>query len=284
MKGFYIVNKDTYDVLFCKPLQVEGFSDEDVDNNIDMILSFYSNVEGSDLFNGVQTIHLNEAKIVFLSKFSFLFILVNPVTYSEEMITSQLFFYMKLFLNAFDIRDTQSARDLLNELEGSYRRKVSESLTHSFLLWNVLNSHIDDVDKRNMVEVFENVFNSVWDGIRGFGESSEDLKVKALLNTIPGIFKEYLTTDTDCLKNIYDINDDNCFNIKKVDNICGITIQIKNELLQLLQFFVEYIIEMIGIDNYRHVAVNNLSTAIRTEWQRLKSLDLIKSILIITWR
>lgn len=264
-------------------MQVEGFSDEDVDNNIDMILSFYSKVEQSDLFNGIQTIHLKEARIVFLNKFSFLFILVNPVTYSEEMITSQLFFYMKLFLNAFEIRDRESAKDLLNELEGSYRRKVSESLTHSFLLWNVLNSHIDDVDKRNMVEVFENVFNSVWDGIRGFSETSDDVKVKNLLNNIPEIFKEYLKTDTDCLKNIYDI-DDNSFNIKKVDNICGITIQIKNELLQLLRFFVEYIIEMVGIDNYRHIVVNNLSTAIRTEWQRLKSLDLIKSILIITWR
>lgn len=283
MKGFYIVNKDTYEVLFCKPLQVKGFSDEDIDNNIDMILSFYSKVETSDLFNGIQTIHLNEARIVFLSKFSFLFILVNPVTYSEEMITSQLFFYMKLFLNAFDIRDKESAKDLLNELEGSYRKKVSESLTHSFLLWNVLNSHIDDVDKRNMVEVFENVFNSVWAGIRGFGESSEDVKIKDLLDNIPGIFKEYLKTDTDCLKNIYNI-DDNSFNIKEIDNICGITIQIKNELLQLLRFFVKYIIEMVGIDNYRQIVVNNLSTAIRLEWQRLKSLDLIKSILIITWR
>ena len=283
MKGFYIVNKDTYEVLFCKPLQVKGFSDEDIDNNIDMILSFYSKVETSDLFNGIQTIHLNEARIVFLSKFSFLFILVNPVTYSEEMITSQLFFYMKLFLNAFDIRDKESAKDLLNELEGSYRKKVSESLTHSFLLWNVLNSHIDDVDKRNMVEVFENVFNSVWAGIRGFGESSEDVKIKDLLDNIPGIFKEYLKTDTDFLKNIYNI-DDNSFNIKEIDNICGITIQIKNELLQLLRFFVKYIIEMVGIDNYRQIVVNNLSTAIRLEWQRLKSLDLIKSILIITWR
>lgn len=283
MKGFYIVNKDTYEVLFCKPLQVKGFSDEDVDNNIDMILSFYSKVERSDLFSGIQTIHLNEARIVFLSKFSFLFILVNPVTYSEEMIISQLFFYMKLFLNAFDIRDKESAKDLLNELEGSYRKKVSESLTHSFLLWNVLNSHIDDVDKRNMVEVFENVLNSVWAGIKSFDESSEDVKVKALLNNIPEIFKEYLKTDTDCLKNIYDING-NSFNIKEIDNICGITIQIKNELLQLLRFFVKYIIEMVGIDNYRHIVVNNLSTAIRTEWQRLKSLDLIKSILIITWR
>ncbi|MBA7583916.1 hypothetical protein ES708_25867 [subsurface metagenome] len=283
MKGFYIVNKDTYDVLFCKPLQVEGFSDEDVDNNIDMILSFYSKVERSDLFTGIQTICLKEARIVFLSKFSFLFILVNPVTYSEEMITSQLFFYMKLFLNAFDIRDKESAKDLLNELDGSYRRKVSESLTHSFLLWNVLNSHIDDVDKRNMVEVFENVFNSFWDGIRDFDKSSENVQVKALLSTIPGIFEEYLKTDTNCLKNIYDIND-NSFNIKKIDNICGITIQIKNELLRLLQFFVEYIIEMVGVDIYRHIVVNNLSTAIRTEWQRLKSLDLIKSILVITWR
>ena len=81
MKGFYIVNKDTYEVLFCKPLQVKGFSDEDIDNNIDMILSFYSKVETSDLFNGIQTIHLNEARIVFLCKFCFLFILVNPVKY-----------------------------------------------------------------------------------------------------------------------------------------------------------------------------------------------------------
>ncbi|MHA1686998.1 MAG: hypothetical protein ACTSYD_11440, partial [Candidatus Heimdallarchaeaceae archaeon] len=137
MMGFYIVNKEKMEILFCRPLTLKK-DEAEADKIVKLLISFYEKSKEENLLEELQILKFKKTKVIFMTKFSFLFILLSPPNYSTEMVSSQLFFFMKLFLNAFEIKDEQSANEFLQEVEGIKRRQVSESLSHSFLLWNVL--------------------------------------------------------------------------------------------------------------------------------------------------
>ena len=64
------------------------------------------------------------------------------------------------------------------------------------MLWNVLDLHIEDIDKRNMVEVFENILNSLWLGVRMYVVEFLGTKTDEQITTYMEDIKDYLDKNT----------------------------------------------------------------------------------------
>lgn len=283
MMGFYIIDKEKMDVLFCRPLKLKT-DESEVDSIIQLLLSFYNQSETQPTLSELQVLKFKNSKVLFMSKYSFLFVLLSPPNYSTEMVSSQLFFFMKLFLNAFEIKDIDSASEFLEELEGVRRREVSESLSHSFMLWNVLDLHIEDIDKRNMIEVFENILNALWVGIRMFVvESSTDEKETSLESLIINL-KEYIEKSTYHLKEAFKFEEEEGFDFCEVDVQKGTTTEVKREFLLLLRFIIDQLEDNFAAEGLRQVISYKLPSTIKREWERMMGLSLVQDILTVVWR
>lgn len=283
MMGFYIINKEKMEILFCRPLTLK--KDESAkDNVVKLLLSFYSQIKENQYLEELQVLKLKNTKVIFMSKYSFLFLLLSPPNYSTEMISSQLFFFMKLFLNAFEIKDEQSAIEFLKEIEGIKRREVSESLSHSFMLWNVLDLHIEDIDKRNMVEVYENILNSIWLGLRMFIIEKMSAEIESTIVSYITNYEKYIEKNTYYLKGSYKITEEEGFDFCDVDIQQGTTTEVKREFLLFLKFITENIEETLGSDGLRHIIAYKLPITFKVEWGRLQGLELVQDILAIVWR
>jgi hypothetical protein len=282
MMGFYIVNKVKMDVLFCKPLTLKK-AESEVDIIVETLLSYYTKSEEISSLEELQVLQFSNSKVLFMSKYSFLFVLLSPPNYSTEMVSSQLFFFMKLFLNAFEIKDEESAKEFLEELEGIKRRKVSESLAHSFMLWNVLDLHIEDIDKRNMVEVFENVLNSLWLGVRMYIVEYMGTKTEEKITNYLEDFREYLDKNTHLLRETYKLREEG-FDFCEFDIQKGTTTEIKREFILLLRHIIDNLEKEIGIENVRQIMAYKLPTTIKIEWERLLGLNLVQDILTLVWK
>ncbi|NPD89589.1 MAG: hypothetical protein HGN29_12790 [Asgard group archaeon] len=282
MMGFYIINKEKMDVLFCRPLKIST-DETEVDAIIRLLLSFYKETEEQPTLNELQVLKFKNSKILFMSKYSFLFVLLSPPNYSTDMVSSQLFFFMKLFLNAFEITDEESTNEFLLELEGIKRREVSESLAHSFMLWNVLDLHIEDIDKRNMIEVFENILNSVWLGIRMYiVESAAEKEVT--IESIIENFRNYIESNTYHLKEEFKIEEEEGFDFCEVDIQKGTTTEVKREFILLMKNIIEYLDEQFGKEGLRQIISYKLPTIMKREWERMLGLSLVQDVLTIVWR
>ena len=282
MMGFYIINKEKMDVLFCRPLKIN--SDEtEVDAIIQLLLSFYKETEEQPTLNELQALKFKNSKVLFMSKYSFLFVLLSPPNYSTDMVSSQLFFFMKLFLNAFEIKDEESTNEFLLELEGIKRREVSESLAHSFMLWNVLDLHIEDIDKRNMIEVFENILNSLWLGIRMYiVESAAEKEVT--IESIIENFQEYIEKNTYHLKEDFKIEEEEGFDFCEIDIQKGTTTEVKREFILLMKNIIEHLEELFGKEGLRQIISYKLPSIMKREWERMLGLSLVQDILTVVWR
>ncbi len=271
------------DVLFCRPLEVNA-EEADIDRVIQMLLDFYVKSEDKATLKELQLLKFAQSKVIFMSKFSFLFILLSPPNYSTEMVSSQLFFFMKLFLNAFEIKDKKSAVEFLNELEGIKRREVSESLSHSFLLWNVLDLHIEDIDKRNMIEVFENVLNSLWLGLRLYYVDREKDLSETLIQDIKKQTEEYIDKNAFNIKESYELNEQEGFVFSDIDIQKGTTTEIKREFLLLIKTFTEIIEEQLTIEGLRQIIATKIPSTMKVEWERMQGLSILQDILNQVWR
>jgi hypothetical protein len=282
MMGFYIINKEKMDVLFCRPLKVDK-DEAEVDSIIKLLLSFYKETGKQPTLNELQVLKFKNSKILFMSKYSFLFILLSPPNYSTDMVSSQLFFFMKLFLNAFEIKDEESANEFLVELEGIKRREVSESLAHSFMLWNVLDLHIEDIDKRNMIEVFENILNALWLGIRMYiveSSAEKEITIEAIIEN----FKEYIVNNTYHLKEEFKVEEEEGFDFCEVDIQKGTTTEVKREFIHLMKNIIEYLDDQFGKEGLRQIISYKLPSIMKREWERMLGLSLVQDILTIVWR
>ncbi len=283
MIGFYIINKEKLDVLFCRPLSIKA-DEAEIDEIVKLLLHFYVKTEEQPNLEELQILKFDNSKVLFMSKYSFLFILLSPPNYSTEMVSSQLFFFMKLFLNAFEIKDEKSASEFMVELEGIKRREVSESLSHSFMLWNVLDLHIEEIDKRNMLEVFENILNSLWMGIRMYevesGTKEEEFRIEKLIEN----FKEYMEKNTYILKKSFTLTEDEGFDFCDTDVQKGTTTEMKSEFIQLMKYMIEHIEEIIGIVGIRQIIAYKLPATMKIEWERLIGLRIVQEILGEVWR
>ena len=283
MMGFYIINKDKLDILFCRPLSLKA-DEAEIDEIVKLLLSFYVKTEEQSSLEELQILKFSNSKVLFMSKYSFLFVLLSPPNYSTEMVSSQLFFFMKLFLNAFEIKDEKSANEFMEELEGIKRREVSESLSHSFMLWNVLDLHIEDIDKRNMIEVFENILNSIWMGIRMYEVESETkderFKIEALITN----FKEFLEKNAYNLRKSFELQEEEGFSFTDIDVQKGTTTEIQMEFILILKHMIEHLEEIIGIEGLRQVISYKLPITMKMEWDRLLGLGVLQDILASVWR
>ncbi len=283
MIGFYIVNKNEMEVLFCRPHTIQK-KDQEVDDIVRFLLQFYSEVEKHTSLDELQAMKFGNTKILFKHKFSFLFVLLSPPNYSTEMISSQLFFFMKLFMNAFEITDETSSNDFLKELESIRRREVSESLSHSFLLWNVLDLHIEDIDKRNLVEVFENILNSIWVGIKSYIEERNSMKIEDFYKKFSKNLQTYLDENYSYLKEIYSLTLEEGFDISEVDTKKITTSEIKREFIYFLNNMLDCLKKEMGEEGLRYIIAQKVPMAIKIEWQRLDGLNLIQDLLDVLWR
>ncbi len=283
MMGFYIINKDKLDILFCRPLSLKA-DEAEIDEIVKLLLSFYVKTEEQPSLEELQILKFSNSKVLFMSKYSFLFVLLSPPNYSTEMVSSQLFFFMKLFLNAFEIKDEKSANEFMEELEGIKRREVSESLSHSFMLWNVLDLHIEDIDKRNMIEVFENILNSIWMGIRMFDVESETRSDNFTIENLIINFKEFLNKNAYNLKKAFELKEDEGFDFCNVDVQRGTTTEIQMEFIVLLKHIIEHLEEHIGLEGLRQVISYKLPVTMKMEWERLLGLGVLQDILASVWR
>ena len=282
MMGFYIINKEEMDVLFCRPLKAK--TDEvEVDAIIQLLLSFYQETEQQTTLAELQVLKFKNSKVLFMSKYSFLFVLLSPPNYSTDMVSSQLFFFMKLFLNAFEIKDEESANEFLEELEGVKRREVSESLSHSFMLWNVLDLHVEDIDKRNMIEVFENILNALWLGIRMYiveSESTKDVSIESIIENS----RTYIEKNTYHLKEDFKIKEEEGFDFCEVDIQKGTTTEVKREFILLMKNIIENLDDQFGKEGLRQIISYKLPSIMKREWERMQGLSLVQDILTIVWR
>lgn len=281
--GFYIINKEKMEILFCRPLAVNA-DESEIDRIIKMLLDFYTKSENSPKLQELQLLKFAETKVLFMSRFSFLFILLSPPNYSTEMVSSQLFFFMKLFLNAFEIKDNKSAEEFLEELEGIKRREVSESLSHSFLLWNVLDLHIEDIDKRNMIEVFENVLNSIWLGMRIYYVEHKKEFPKTVIQDVMEQLHDYIMKNSYNIKESYKLDEEEGFVFSDLDIQKGTTTEIKREFLLLIKVFTEIIEKQFNIEVLRHIIAQKIPSTLKLEWERMQGLNILQEILNQVWR
>ena len=271
------------DILFCRP-HPNKKDEKEIDEIVNFLLEFYSKIENQTSLEELQVLKFINTKILFMSKYSFLFILLSPPNYSTEMVSSQLFFFMKLFLNAFGIKDDKSALEFLAELEGVRRREVSESLSHSFLLWNVLDLHIEDIDKRNMVEVFENILNSIWTGIKLYIDETPSMNIEDFFKEFSKTIQTYLDENYSYFKEVYSLSLEDGFDISEVDTKKITTSEIKREFLRLLSKIIDCLSQELGAESLRKIVSHKVPMAIKVEWQRLEGLGLIRDILEVVWR
>ncbi|MCG3225035.1 MAG: hypothetical protein H7647_11250 [Candidatus Heimdallarchaeota archaeon] len=283
MIGFYVVNKDEMEVLFCRPHAIQK-EDQDVDDIVKFLLQFYSEAEKNPNLEELQVLKFGNTQILFMCKYSFLFILLSPPNYSLEMVSSQLFFFMKLFLNAFEVKDETSSNEFLQELEGIRRREVSESLSHSFLLWNVLDLHIEDIDKRNLVEVFENILNSIWIGIKRYIDERNLMKIEDFYKKFSKNLQAYLDDSHSYLKEVYSLTLEEGFDIHEVDIKKITTSEIKREFIYFLKNMLDCLQKEMGEEGLRYIIAQRVPVAMKVEWQRLDGLGLIQDLLDVVWR
>lgn len=283
MIGFYIVNKEEMEILFCRPHNIQT-EDQAVDEIVTFLLDFYSKVEKTSSLDELQLLKFGNTKILFMCKYSFLFILLSPPNYSTEMVSSQLFFFMKLFLNAFEITNEKSSKEFLSELKGIRRREVSESLSHSFLLWNVLDLHIEDIDKRNMVEVFENILNSIWLGIKDYIEKRNSWKIDDFYQKFNENLQSYLNENYSYLQEVYSLSLEKGFNISEVDTKKITASEIKREFVYFLKNIMDCLEKEMGNDGLRYIVAYKVPAAIKVEWQRLDGLGITRDLLDVMWR
>jgi hypothetical protein len=281
--GFYIINKEKMDILFCRPLSVKA-DETEVDSIVKTLLEFYVQSEEQPLLKDLQVLRFSKSKVVFMSKYSFLFILLSPSNYSTEMISSQLFFFMKLFLNAFEIKDENSANEFLSELEGVKRREISESLSHSFMLWNVLDLHVEDIDKRNLIEVYENILNSIWIGIRLYLVENETKITANYLQEVKKTMDDYLKKNTYLIKEKFTLEEEEGFSFCDIDIQRGTTVEIKREFLMLLKEIVDLLKDKIGEKELRQILASKTPSIIKVEWERMMGLGILQDVLNIVWR
>ena len=271
------------EVLFCRPLAVNA-NEAEIDDLIQMLLDFYEKSEEEPTLKELSLLKFAQSKVLFMSKFSFLFILLSPPNYSTEMVSSQLFFFMKLFLNAFEIKDDNSAEEFLRELKGINRREVSESLSHSFLLWNVLDLHIEDIDKRNMIEVFENVLNSIWLGMKIYYIDKEKEFDANLIQDIKKELEDCIDKNTFHIKESYELNESEGFVFSDIDIQKGTTTEIKREFLMLVKTFTEIIEKRLTIEGLRQIIALKIPSTMKVEWERMQGLKILQDILNQVWR
>jgi len=271
------------DILFCRPLSVKA-DETEVDSIVKTLLDFYKQSEEQPLLKDLQVLRFAKSKVIFMSKYSFLFILLSPQNYSTEMISSQLFFFMKLFLNAFEIKDEKSATEFLKELEGIKRREISESLSHSFMLWNVLDLHVEDIDKRNLIEVFENVLNSIWLGIRLYLVENESKISDDYLQELKNSTDDYLEKNTYLIKEKFSLEEDDGFSFCDIDIQRGTTVEIKREFLLLLKEIVDIIEDKLGVKELRQIVASKSPSTIKVEWERMMGLGILQDVLNTVWR
>jgi len=188
-----------------------------------------------------------------------------------------MFFYSNLFLNAFNIKDINSAIEFVKELKNIKKKHVSESLTQSFLIWEALDKHVEAVDIRNILEAFSNILNAFLEGINNFWiEKGKEKERERLLREVEQHLK-----NTQCLKKYFLLSEGIILSDEMVIN--EKLSKFKEELLKFVNFIIKIIVEREGLNVLRAIINEKVGRVIKNEWYRLQNLEILKELMVELW-
>ncbi|MHA1304633.1 MAG: hypothetical protein ACTSPI_13125 [Candidatus Heimdallarchaeaceae archaeon] len=250
-----------------------------------LILDFYKTILKNKKLLGIKSIIFKQSKVFFKEKYSFLFMLITTVDSQDELAYSQLHFLMNLFLHAFDVYDEKSANDLIKELECMERPfTVSTSISHAFELKEIIDSHLDEIEVRNFIEVFANIFNALWVGVINYVTQLSSKNCDKILEKCIIMLKEKIKSSYSTFFTIFNLTIDG-FSPKDdiiLEKLKLLTIE--KDFFYLLEHMLDYLEEEYGCKALQNIISFKLKDALLEEWRRMNSLSMTKKIIDICWR
>ncbi|UJG42966.1 MAG: hypothetical protein K9W46_11390 [Candidatus Heimdallarchaeum endolithica] len=282
MANFYILNKNNYDTIFTDTpnsenliLKPEHFSG---------LLEFIKMGEQREL-GQLREVIFKKTTVLIEEKYDFIFVLISQEQ-KEGIAYSQLFFLMNLFLYSFDIYDKETAKNFLDEIK-LVKKPLSPSMVISevFKVNSIISNHVKDIEFRNLLEIFENIINSLCTGIKKATKSQSN---EEEINQLLRIDVNKLINDYKEIDKLFFFNKEGFF-IKDELNSIQIT-EIEN-CSQMKEIFLNFTSELVDIirkyfspEQFRELINKNTKPLILDEWRRLSSINIERKLVEIFWR
>jgi len=280
--NFYILNKNNYDTIFTDTPNSENLILKP--DQFAELLKFIKMGEQREL-GPLREIIFKKTIVLVEKKYDFIFVLISPEQ-KEGMAYSQLFFLMNLFLYSFDIYDKETAKNFLDEIK-QVKKPLSPSMVISevFKVNAIISNHIKDIEFRNLLEIFENIINSVCSGIKKVVEDqSKRKKINQLLrNDVNKLINDYKKIDELFFfdKEGFFIRDEvNSTEITEIEDYS----QIKETFLNFISEFVDITSKYFEPEQFRELINTNTKPLILDDWRRLSSINIERKLIEIFWR
>ncbi|MHA1115550.1 MAG: hypothetical protein ACTSRR_00940 [Candidatus Heimdallarchaeaceae archaeon] len=282
MVNFYILNKNNYDTIFTDTPNSENLILKP--DQFAELLKFIKMGEQREL-GPLREIIFKKTIVLVEKKYDFIFVLISQEQ-KEGMAYSQLFFLMNLFLYSFDIYDKETAKNFLDEIK-QVKKPLSPSMVISevFKVNAIISNHIKDIEFRNLLEIFENIINSVCSGIKKVVEDqSKRKKINQLLrNDVNKLINDYKKIDELFFfdKEGFFIRDEvNSTEITEIEDYS----QIKETFLNFISEFVDITSKYFEPEQFRELINTNTKPLILDDWRRLSSINIERKLIEIFWR
>ncbi|UJG40251.1 MAG: hypothetical protein K9W45_10475 [Candidatus Heimdallarchaeum aukensis] len=282
MVNFYILNKNNYDTIFTDTPNSENLILKP--DQFAELLKFIKMGEQREL-GPLREIIFKKTIVLVEKKYDFIFVLISQEQ-KEGMAYSQLFFLMNLFLYSFDIYDKETAKNFLDEIK-QVKKPLSPSMVISevFKVNAIISNHIKDIEFRNLLEIFENIINSVCSGIQKVVEDqSKRKKINQLLrNDVNKLINDYKKIDELFFfdKEGFFIRDEvNSTEITEIEDYS----QIKETFLNFISEFVDITSKYFEPEQFRELINTNTKPLILDDWRRLSSINIERKLIEIFWR
>jgi len=280
--NFYILNKNNYDTIFTDTPNSENLILKP--DQFAELLKFIKMGEQREL-GPLREIIFKKTIVLVEKKYDFIFVLISQEQ-KEGMAYSQLFFLMNLFLYSFDIYDKETAKNFLDEIK-QVKKPLSPSMVISevFKVNAIISNHIKDIEFRNLLEIFENIINSVCSGIKKVVEDqSKRKKINQLLrNDVNKLINDYKKIDELFFfdKEGFFIRDEvNSTEITEIEDYS----QIKETFLNFISEFVDITSKYFEPEQFRELINTNTKPLILDDWRRLSSINIERKLIEIFWR
>ncbi|MHA1864978.1 MAG: hypothetical protein ACTSVB_06855 [Candidatus Heimdallarchaeaceae archaeon] len=282
MVNFYILNKNNYNTVFTDTpnsenliLKPEHFSE---------LLEFIKMGEQREL-GQLREVIFKKTTVLIEEKHNFIFVLISQEQ-KEGIAYSQLFFLMNLFLYSFDIYNKETAKNFLDEIK-QVKKPLSPSMVISevFKVNSIISNHVKDIEFRNLLEIFENIINSLCTGIKKATKSqSNEEEINQLLRIdVNKLLDDYKEIDKLFFfdKEGFFIKDElNSIQITEIENYS----QMKEIFLNFTSELVDIIRKYFSPEQFRELINKNTKPLILDEWRRLSSINIERKLVEIFWR
>lgn len=276
--GFYIIEKRNMEVLCSFPINQQIQSpNEKYEYYIDFVLEFQK--RAMEQYKTIyKSIEFSDFTVLFAEKYDFLFLLMGNGEGGLEIDYSLLAFFKNMFLTAFEIKNKRASRELLKELTEKKPFLNSTSLSENLMINQIVDMHVHEVDKKNLFECFQNLLVSLWRGLLFYLEPGFPIRYSELIHTIKNFIKYKLGS----LQGLLNLSEEGLtFNEDKL--VEKMLMNVKKECIMLFDFVISTLKEEFGDDLTRIIISYDLPLTVKNEWNRMKSLNLLKEIISIAW-